>query len=145
MQYQVKILIDKPQAEVAQLVMSTDAMPYWQPTLISRELLEGVSETAGAKSFLTYKMGLFGKLTMTEVIEATDLPANFTVVYENDSVWNRAVNRFEAVDDDCTRWVVDHEFRCTWFFRQLQKLMPNMFKDQTLKDMQAFKAYAEGL
>lgn len=144
MKYQLELEISKPREQVATLLLSHDVVPHWQPTFLSAELKEGTQGTAGAKSFLRYKMG-FSTLTMTEEIEATDLPACFTVVYENKSVWNRAVNRFEEIDADNTRWIVEHEFQCSWFFRMMQKLMPNMFKDQSLKDMQAFKAYAESL
>lgn len=144
MKYQLEIEIATPRKQVAALLLSHESYPHWQPTFIDAEMTEGTQGAVGAKSFLRYKMG-FATLTMTEEIEASDLPASFTVVHENKSVWNRAVNRFEEIDAEHTRWIVEHEFRCSWLFRMMQKLMPNMFKYQSLKDMQGFKAYAEGL
>ncbi len=54
-----------------------------------------------------------------------------------------ALSTFEALDENRTRWTMESEFRCSGMLWLLAKLMPGMFKKQTLATMKAFKAFAD--
>ena len=82
------------------------------------------------------------RIEMVETITTRNLPEEYSAVYEATNVWNLNENFFYA-EGDRTRWVNDTEFRCTGFVRLLTIVRPGMFKKQTLKSMNDFKAFAE--
>ena len=80
---------------------------------------------------------------MLETITHREDPTHLTATYEADGVWNQAINRFEERDGSGTDWVMETEFRCRGVMWFMTRLMPGMFKKQTQKTMEAFKAFAE--
>ncbi|MEM7537524.1 MAG: SRPBCC family protein [Chloroflexota bacterium] len=143
MKYLLEIEIDLPRDRVIELFDNPDNMAKWQPGFVSMEHLSGTPGEAGAKSLLNYEMGK-RVVEMTETIESRNLPDEFIAIYEAKKVWNRIVNNFIALDDNRTKWVFDCEFKMGGVMGVISKVMPGMFKKQSLENMQRFKEFAEG-
>ena len=143
MHYQEEIIINRPRAEVVALFDDPDNLSKWQPTLLRMEHLSGEPGTPGSQSRIVYKQGN-GEMTMTETVISHNLPEEFAAKFETDGVVNINRNTFHAVGDNQTRWVTDNEFQ---FSSLMMKAMgffaPFLFKGQSRKFMQNFKALAE--
>ena len=59
-------------------------------------------------------------------------------------MWNQLDNYFIVVDDNTTKWKIDNEFKGKGMLALMLFLFPGMFKKQSLKFMNNFKAFAEG-
>ena len=81
-------------------------------------------------------------MELTETIEKRNLPDEFIAIYEAKGVWNRHENYFYD-EGEQTRYVTNTEFKCTGFMRLFTLFLPGMFKKETLKQMNAFKAFVE--
>ena len=143
MKYTTEVHIHLPRKRVIELFDSTENLYKWQPGLQSFDHLEGDPGQEGAKSHLKYKMGK-RDLEMVETIVARNLPDSFAATYETKGVWNRMDNEFIDKGEHETLWRTTSEFKCTGFMRLMAVFMPGMFKKQTRKSMQDFKAFAEG-
>ena len=142
MKFRLEIDINLPRNKVVSLFDNVDNLKHWQPELVSFSHLRGTPGQIGAQSALRYNMG--GKeCELIETITARNLPDEFSGTYEMKGVWNKIENRFVVVNDQQTRWIADNEFRCGGFMKVLGWLMPGMFKKQSFKYMQQFKAFAE--
>ena len=143
MQYVVDTVIDKPLDEVIALFDSTDNLKEWLEGLEKFEHIEGTPGEMGAKSRLTFKMG-DKDLVMVETITSKNLPDEFTGTYEMEGVFNTIQTRFEGTGANQTRMTMDSAFE----FQSLpMKIMaffaPFIFKKQTRKNLEAFRAFAE--
>ncbi len=143
MKFQLEIDINLPREQVIALFDNVENLKHWQPDLVSFEHLSGTPGQVGARSRLRYKMGK-RDVELIETITVRQLPDIFAGTYETEGVWNLIENRFVAVNARQTRWLTDNEFRCHGIVRILSWLMPSMFKKQSFKFMQQFKAFAEG-
>ncbi|MEM8861867.1 MAG: SRPBCC family protein [Chloroflexota bacterium] len=142
MKYKTEVTIDLPREQVIALFDNSENMAKWQDGFISMEHISGEPGQPGAISELKYDMR-GRKVEMKETIESNNLPNEMTFIFEVDNVWNRHENYFYE-ESGQTRWVTDTEFRCTGLMmRTMIFLMPGMFKRETLKQMNAFKAFAE--
>lgn len=140
MKYKVEVIIDRPREEMLVLFQDVTFMKKWQQGFQSLEVLEGEPGEVGSKSRLTY----LSKGKPSEIIETIvekDLPDRFDFLYEAKGVKNWAKNRF--VDQgDRVLWIAEHEFRFSGVMKAMG-LMKGMFVNQTMKDMNTFKSFAE--
>ena len=143
MNYTVEIEIDLPRARVIELFDNPDNLPKWQPELVSFEHISGERGTPGAKSRLLYKVGK-REFDMIETITVRKLPDEFSGTYETHDALNTVKNRFIETGPGKTKWISENEFQCKGFMKILAFLMPGMFKKQSWKYMEQFKAFAEG-
>ena len=143
MKFQLEIDINLPREQVIALFDNVENLKHWQPDLVSFEHLSGTPGQVGARSRLRYKMGK-RDVELIETITVRQLPDIFAGTYKTEGVWNLIENRFVAVNARQTRWLTDNEFRCHGIVKILSWLMPSMFKKQSFKFMQQFKAFAEG-
>ena len=81
---------------------------------------------------------------MTETILVHDLPREFSARYEYHGVTYVLNRHFEALGPDKTRYVVDQEFYFTGWLKVLSTLMPWLFKWESRKHSNEFKAFVEG-
>ena len=141
MKYSCEITIDRPRTQVNELFDNPDNLKHWQPELVRFEHVSGTPGQPEAKSKLLYKMG---KRTMEiiETVTVRNLPDEFSGTYEMKGVFNAIKNTFEDCGES-TRMVSETEFKFRGFMKVLAFLMPGMFKKQTSKFLQQFKAYAE--
>jgi len=141
MKYKTEVMIDLPRDQVVEIFDDPDSLPKWQEGFVSMEHQSGEYGKAGMVSLLKYDNN-GRKIELTETIESRNLPEAFIAIYETEGVWNRHENYFFD-EGDTTRYVTDTEFKCTGFMRLFTLFMPGMFKKETLKQMNAFKTFAE--
>lgn len=142
MKYTVHIDISLPRDRVIELFDNPDHLRSWKPDLISFKHRSGEPGEVGATSEIYYKMGK-KKVEMIETIVERRLPDAISATYEAGRVWNKVDNHFSEVGPNRTRWTLDSEFRLKGIMKVVAKLMPGMFKKQSLTHMERFKAFAE--
>lgn len=143
MKYQLELDIEQPRDRVIEMFLDPDNLQKWQPDLVSLESIsDGDPRAVGAKCRLVHRMGK-REVVMIETITVYNPPEEFSATYEAHKVWNLIENRFFEAGPDKTRWVLDCEFRCGGIVRIMAIVMPGMFRKQTMKFMQQFKAFAE--
>lgn len=143
MKYTTEVTIDLPRNQVITLFDNPEHMSKWQDGFVSLEHVSGEYGKAGMISNLKYN-SRGREMELTETIESRNLPDEFIAVYETKGVWNRHENYFHDLGDK-TKYVTTSEFKCTGIVRIMAFFMPGMFKKETLKQMNAFKAFAESV
>ena len=142
MKYQLEIDINLPRDRVIELFNNVDNLYHWQPDLIAFEHISGEPGQKGAKSKMRYKMGK-RECEMVETITVSEFPNEFSGTYAADGCWNEVKNYFSEVDENTTRWVSENQFKMGLLLRIMALFMPGMFKKQSWKYMEQFKAFAE--
>ncbi|MEO9967761.1 MAG: SRPBCC family protein [Reichenbachiella sp.] len=142
MKYTVDITINLPRAKVIELFDNPDNMKAWQPDLVSFEPVSGTLGQPGAKSILHYKMGK-RDVVMTETVTKNNLPDEMAGTYETKGVYNEISNRFEAINQNQTKWTSENEFKFSGFMILIGFFMKSAFPKQTLQFMNQFKTFAE--
>ena len=142
MKYTIDININLPREKVIELFDNQDNLEKWQCGLESFEHLSGEPGEVGAKSLIKYNMDK-RKIEMTETILKKDLPNEYSFTFEAKGMWNQVDNYFEEIDANTTRWKSDNEFKGKGILAIMLFLMPGLFKKQSLKFMNNFKAFAE--
>ena len=143
MKYELEVDINLPREKVIELFDNQDNISKWQCGLESFEHLSGEPGTVGAKSLIKYNMNK-RKIEMTETIIKKDLPNEYWFTFEAKGMWNQVENYFEVIDENTTKWRIDNDFKGKGMLALMLFLMPGMFKKQSLKFMNNFKAFAEG-
>ena len=143
MKYTVETIINKPKAEVVGKFDSTENLKFWMRGLKSFETIKGEPGTNGSISKVVFETGK-RKMQMTETILDNSLPDSLSMSYQGPGVFNINTNRFEAVDENRTKYSNEQEFQ----FKSLAMkifgwLMPSMFKKQSMIYMNDFKAFVE--
>lgn len=142
MKYTNEVLIDLPRARVVELFDNRENMYQWQDGLQSDEQLEGEPGREGSKTKLIFENN-GRRIELVEAITVRNMPEELSATYEAKNMWNMNRNLFHEVGNQ-TRWVMDTECRGTGLVGLMLLLTPWMFKRQTSKTMNAFKAFAEG-
>lgn len=142
MKYTVSVMINLSRDRMLERLDEPENMKLWQPTLKSYELLSEEPKAAGARMRLVYEQN--GRdFEMMETTLERSLPDSMSFTYEAKGVWNRVINRFEEAAPEKTEWIQENEFRFKGVIAVLGFLAPGMFRKQTLKAMNDFKAFAE--
>lgn len=145
MKFQLELTINKPQSDVWNAFTDHKNTNKWQASLISVELLEGISGQSGAVSKLTYEEG-GRQFSLVEKIIHRDEPGHFEVLYENKFTDNPMQNTFMAQGEDKTLWIVDAQFKFkTVLMKIIGPFMKKNFISRTQRDMDRFKEFMEGL
>ena len=140
--YQTEVEINVPRNRVVELFVNPDNLYKWMEGLIEFKHLSGTPNTVGAKSEFHFVMGKRDVRMQEEILEL-NFPQGFTSLYTMPGVDNRIVNTF-VEHGSSTIWGMDNQFIFQGFgMKMMSKLMPGMFKKQTMKNMQAFKDFAE--
>jgi uncharacterized membrane protein len=143
MRYTCEVTIDAPVEKVSSAFLDPQGAYVWMEGLQSVELLEGEEGKKGAKSKLTFQ-NKNRTFSMVETIWESNLPEAFTTSYVMGAVTNNMTIRFQKIDENRTRYLSEQEFIFKNFGMKLMGwLAPGLFKKQTLKYMEAFKAYVE--
>ena len=143
MRYTVEIEVKLPREEFIKKLDNADNMVHWQQGLVNYEFLSGQPGQEGAKMELNYKFGK-RKMTLVETIIKRALPEELHATYDTKGVHNIQKNYFKQMDDHTTKWVSETEFQFSGFMmKAMGFLMPRVFKKQSLKYLQDFKAFAE--
>ena len=143
MKYSTQITLNLPREDVIKKLDNPDNMKHWQRGLISVEHLEGIPGKIDAKMKFKYVLGK-RKIELIETITKSDFPREFHANYDTKGVHNIQQNYFEELPDGTTKWRSDVEFQFSSFMMKMMSLlMPRVFKKQSLKYLQDFKAFAE--
>ena len=142
MKYSLEFKIHKPVDQVIELFDNVDNLKKWQPGLLSFEHLTGEAGKVGAKSKLLYKTGK-KEFEMIETLVVKNLPEEFTGTHETRGMKTRVKNKFEKIDENSTRWIVENEFQLNGFMKLMAFIMPGAFKRQSSKFMERFISFAE--
>ena len=116
----------------------------WQDGFVSYEHRSGTPGTPGAKTNFVYLMGK-KEMDLLETIVKKDLPDEFTAKYEHKHMVNTMTSSFTKIDALTTRYeaTIEYlEFR-GFIVKVMAFLAPKMFKKQTQKWFDQFKAFAE--
>ena len=143
LEYDTTIVIDLPREQVIALFDDPANLPKWQKGLQSLEPVSGEPGQVGAKSKLVYQMGK-RRMEMIETITRRDLPDAFDGTYDVEGVHNIVENRFSELGQDRTLWESRNIFEMNNVAMKIMAfLMPGMFRKQSQKYAEDFKAFAE--
>lgn len=142
LKYSNEVIINRPIQEVVDLFDNPDNLSKWQPGFQSMEHLDGEYGMPGSTYQLKYKMGK-RDVEMIETVLERNLPHQLITTYDAKNVWNKVDSRFESIDDNTTRYITHNEFKMTGGMKIFMWLMPGMFKKQSQKYLDYFKAFVE--
>lgn len=142
MKYTESIRIEAPRDEIVPLFFDTAHMARWQQGLLRAEPLEGTPGEPGARTRLVFRMGR-RDMDMIETLAARDGNARLDLDYAAPGMTNRNASLFHD-EDGGTLWEMTCEFIPeTLMLKLMTRLAPGMFRRQTVKNMRAFKEFAE--
>ena len=140
--YTLELEIAKSRDTVAELYADAANWAAWQETLVGYQILQGGERANGTRTRIVNRFGK-REIEIIETVEANRLPDELVCTYEAAGAWNRVSSRFTQLAPQRTRWVFETEFRCRGWLRIMSLLMPGMFKKASLKEMGAFRKFAE--
>ncbi|WP_420643436.1 SRPBCC family protein [Candidatus Leptofilum sp.] len=121
---------------------NTENLKKWQPTLQQFEHQSGELGQPGAVSKLVYDEN--GRtVSLIETITARNKPASFSGTYDNSTVFNAITNRFEALDNNRTKWIMETEYRFKGLFRLMAPFVKGSIQKRSNEDMDRFVALVE--
>ena len=143
MKYSCSIEINLPIAITVALWENQDNFKDWQDGFESIELVSGTHSTIGAKSKIVLNDNR--RIELLETIISNNLPMEKIALYEHVHMTNTQTTRFAAINENKTRYTSEVEYLKFngLMIKVMSKLFPSKFKDQSLKWMQQFKAFAE--
>ena len=143
MRYDVSIEINAPREQVVDLFMDERRFREWQPDLIEYFPTSKKRGIEGATAVLRVRMGN-SDMEMIETVDGGVLPHTHSVIYRAKGVWNRVDSQFHVRDGGgATEWICTSEFRCQGMMRLVMFCMPWLFKKETRKHLERFKAFVE--
>lgn len=142
MKYTITLEIAVQRDKLVKLYLDPANWSKWQEGLVTYEILSGENRQAGSKTKLVNRFGK-KEIEILETVEVNQLPDVFTCTYEAVGAWNRVENRFTSVTPDKTKWEFSTEFKCRGMLKLKSIIVPGMFRKSSLKEMEAFKKFAE--
>lgn len=153
MKYTVSIEIAVPLERAAQLLADPENMPKWLRGLVLHEPLAGAHGQVGTRSRVVLRMGeqafeCIETVTRREPADLRDIPRGSVVRFEREIVgngmWSAARELLTEAGPHTTRWDSESEYKFSGvMMRMVGLVMPGMFRKQSLRHMQDFKAFAE--
>ena len=135
-------VIQASREAVWQAFDNPDNMKKWQPTLQQFEHQSGQPGQPGSVSKLVYDEN--GRtVTLIETITERNMPDSFSGTYDNSTVFNAITNRFEVLDDNRTRWIMETEYRFKGLFRLMAPFVKGSIQKRSDEDMDRFVALVE--
>ncbi len=145
MKFTCTVDIDLPLDRVVALFDNDDNLRKWQPGFVSKEHLSGTPGTVGATSRIIFDSGKH-VMVLRETIQSNNLPAEITALYEHEHMTNTMRTCFASPGPGRTRMDIHIEYtRFNGFVPTMMALLlPGVFKRQTQKMFDSFKAFGEG-
>lgn len=136
--------IDLPLQKVIELWDKPENLKYWQDGFQKMVHISGEEGRPGSKAEMFYIMN-GREMILTETIVVNELPHEFTGYYESEKTQNTMENLFTELSPQSTRWEANINYTLLkgLIINLIVKLYPSMFKKQTQKWMDQFKAFAE--
>lgn len=143
MRYSCKVTINRPRSQVVALFANPDNFIHWHIGLIRVEPVSGTPGETGAVSTLVYQRD-YRESEIQQTVVAVDLPRELTVLYETRRLRNLHKNLFYE-DGSKTLYVSELEFKFKPLMAVLSFFIRGAFKQQTLNEMQRFRAFVESV
>ena len=136
--------INLPVKRVSALFNDPNNLERWQEGFISHQHLRGIPGEPGAKSRISI-LRRNRRIVVIETIIFKNLPFELNALYEHEHMVNTLSNRFNSLSESKTRYEAQVEYvKFIGFMpKMMALLMPWMFKRQTQKWVNRFKAFAE--
>ncbi|MFA5005912.1 MAG: SRPBCC family protein [Candidatus Izemoplasmatales bacterium] len=138
MDYTCTTLVRRPPAAVMALLLDHDRMKEWEEGLLRIDWIERPKGRGEGSAWLVFAAPE-GEMRMKETVLSVE-PLRLEVVYELGTVWNRCVNRLEAMPEG-TLWSMD----VTFLGKDMTPLPAADFRSGTETGMARFKRFAESL
>lgn len=144
MKYTCTVQINLPINEVVELWANEQYFYKWQDGFTKIEPISGKQGGAGAKAKIYLNDGK-RKMELLETIIVNNLPSEKTALYEHKHMTNTQTTKFTIVSENETKYTSEVEYiKFNGFMPKLMaKLMPHVFRKQSLKWMIQFKIFAE--
>ncbi|MBK7788107.1 MAG: SRPBCC family protein [Saprospiraceae bacterium] len=142
MKYTLSNTINRPMAEVMQKFKDPEGVKHWMEGLTRIEHLSGTPGEVGAKSDF-YFLHKNKEMKITETILEQNLPRQIKFGYQSGMGYNEVELRFEELDAHTVKQTSNSYFEMRGLMKVFGFLMQGLFKKQSLKYMDAFKAYVE--
>jgi len=144
MNYTCTIEINLPITKIVELWNNEAYFKHWQDGFQSIETIEGLSGRVGTKSKILLQQGK-RKMELIETIITNNLPTEKKALYEHIHMTNTQTTKFESISENKTLYISEVEYtKFNGFIPKLMsKLFSSMFKKQSQKWMNQFKAFAE--
>ena len=142
MKYTLSNTINRPMVEVMQKFKDPEGVKHWMEGLTRIEHLSGTPGEVGAKSDF-YFLHKNKEMKITETILEQDLPRQIKFSYQSGMGYNEVELRFEELDAHTVKQTSNSYFEMRGLMKVFGFLMQGLFKKQSMKYMNAFKAYVE--
>jgi len=142
MKYTLSNTINRPMAEVMQKFKNPEGVKHWMEGLTRIEHLSGTPGEVGAKSDF-YFLHKNKEMKITETILEQDLPRQIKFGYQSGMGYNEVELRFEELDAHTVKQTSNSYFEMRGLMKVFGFLMQGLFKKQSMKYMDAFKAFVE--
>jgi len=144
MKYKCEVTINLPRDSVVALFKNLKFRHEWQPGLRRIEKIEGIPFEVNAVSKLHFLMKN-KEMVIKETILEQHLPDYISAIYVSRGVENISTDEFISNPNHTTRYISEQAFFSNkLFYRILFVFMPSMFRKETQKTLDAFKAFCEG-
>ena len=142
MKYTVENTINAPIEKVVEKFKEPEGALEWMEGLQRIVPISGEPLSVGAKTdFISkYKNK---EMKITETVLEQNLPEQVKFAYESPMGYNEVELRFEKIDENTVRQINNSYFDLKGPMKIMGPLFKGMFKKQTLKFLDGFKAYAE--
>ena len=142
MKYTVSNIINKPLSEVIEKFKDTEGAKEWMEGLERIEPLSGTPGEVGAKTNFHFRNK---KKTMVieETIIEQNLPDQIKFAFRSSMGYNEVEMRFEEIGHSQVKQINNSYFELKGFMKIMGFLFKGMFKKQSMKFLDGFKAYAE--
>ncbi len=142
MKYTLSNTINRPMAEVMQKFKDPEGVKHWMEGLEKIEHISGVPGEVGAKSDF-YFLNKGKVMKISETILEQNLPRQIKFGYQSGMGYNEVEMVFEEIDANSVKQTSNSYFEMRGVMKVLGFLMTGLFKKQSMKYMDAFKAYVE--
>lgn len=142
MQYSVSNTIQKPLEAVIQKFKEPNGALHWMEGVPKIEHLSGIPGEVGAKSDFHF-LHKNKAMKISEEILEQNLPSQIKFAYQSPMGRNTVEMLFETLPDGNVKQSNNTSFELKGAMKLFGFLMKGMFKKQSLKYMDGFKAYAE--
>ena len=153
MKYTVSIELALPREQVVALLADPAHLPKWLRGLVVQEPLDGVHGQVGTRSRVVLRSGgqeMEGTETITrrEPADLHGIPRDTTVHFDREIVaegmWSATRDRLTDAGPGTTLWESENEYRFSSVpMRLMAPVMGGVFRKQSRRHMQDFKAFAE--
>jgi carbon monoxide dehydrogenase subunit G len=142
MKFYNEVEINQPIEKIISLLEDPSSFPKWYPGFTSMEPIDGPLGQEGSTALWKFKTAGI-KVELIERITKRNLPHELHFTYTGKGLVNIQENYFTTTGVNGTKWILTSEYSFTGATKLFAWMMPGIFKKQTQKFLEQFKAFAE--